>query len=290
MPNIKSLVKDIYEVISTGRAEGSPDLSTYSLDMSSAYTSMVVPENKIRTPETLYFSEIGTPCSRKLWYKVNNTGKEQLQAYTRIKFSYGHMLEALVLQLARDAGHEVSGEQQRVEYNHPSGWRVSGRIDAIIDGVLVDVKSVSKFGKQKFENGLLDDPFGYKDQLNGYATVLKNDETGFLTIEKELGHIAYYPFGGYDSKNWDSLVDKAVSVVSSHVVPERAFEPVPQSKTSRNGKLSVNCSYCEYKQECWQDANDGQGLRGFAYSGKIEWLAEVVDLPRVPEITFEEAA
>lgn len=291
MANIDTLVQDVYDVVTGVSPKGEAmERTKYFQDLADAYASLIVPRNKERTPNTLYFSEIGQPCKRKLWYKINHKSAhvEELQAHTRIKFGYGHMLEALVLQLARDAGHTVEMEQEKVEWKHSSGWRVSGRIDAVIDGVLVDVKSVSKLGKKKFEDGLVDDPFGYKQQLNGYAVVLKNPSSGFLTIEKELGHINYYPTAGYNTKAWDTTVELAVAAVTHPTAPDRVYDGVPQSKTSKNLRLPTMCSYCEYKHECWQDANGGDGLRGFAYAGKIEWLTEVVDTPRVPEIDYEE--
>ncbi len=48
-------------------------------------------------------------------------------------------------------------------------------------------------------------------------------------------------------------------------------------------KLSVGCSYCAYKNDCWSDANDGHGLRKFIYSKGPRWLTKVVSEPNVPE-------
>ena len=80
---------------------------------------------------------------------------ETISPSTRVKFLYGDILESLVLQLARDAGHEVSDEQKSVEWKHDSsGYSVRGRIDAVIDGVVVDVKSVTKMSERKFHDGL----------------------------------------------------------------------------------------------------------------------------------------
>lgn len=288
MKDIDTLVQDIYDRI-VASDEEPDDISDYLSNIGFNYRrAMTRGEDRDRKPEILYFSEIGTPCKRKLWYRINNAGKDSLPAHARIKFMYGDILEELVLQLSRDAGHVVQDEQKEVEYVHPSGWRVRGRIDAIVDDVLVDVKSVSKFGKQKFENNLVDDPFGYKDQLNGYGSVLKNKRMGFITIEKELGHIAYHDFGTPDPVKFEKLVTEAVEVVTKDESPFRPYESVPQSKTSKNKKLCTECSYCEYKHICWADANGGDGLRGFIYSSKVEWLTDVVDLPRVPEIKEEE--
>jgi hypothetical protein len=160
---------------------------------------------------------------------------------------------------------------------------VSGRIDAVINSVLVDVKSTTKLGQAKFDNGLQDDPFGYKAQLSGYATALGLKEAGFLTIQKELGHIKYYPIR-VDSKTFEKDAQKAVKAVQTPLEELPRLEPVAQSTTSPNMKLNTTCSYCAYKQDCWKEANEGAGLRMFSYSGKVEFLVAVNKQPKVEEI------
>jgi len=61
-------------------------------------------------------------------------------------------------------------------------------------------------------------------------------------------------------------------------IPKEKIEPVPQSKTSDNTKLSTQCSYCEFKYLCWKD------VRTFIYSYGPEYLVDVVTEPKVPEI------
>jgi hypothetical protein len=202
----------------------------------------------------------------------------------RIKFFYGDMLEELVLGLAKASGHSVEGQQQRVEYDVGDGWKIRGRIDAIIDGVPVDVKSVTKFSEEKFKNGLKDDPFGYYMQLCGYATTLNSSDAGFLTIQKELGHINYYPIE-VNTGLFKLQAAHAVEVVTEKT-PDglKRMASVPQSATSKNMKLCTSCSYCAYKEECWKEANGGAGLRTFLYSSGPIYLTEVADVPRVTEV------
>jgi hypothetical protein len=279
--SISTLVEDINKGVGSMEREGLV-LSRFSDNITSAYKKqMSVREEKVRTPNTLYFSEIGEKCQRKMWYKYNSAVGEDIPPATRVKFLYGDMLEELVLQLARDTGHTVTDEQLSVEYDVPGGpWKVRGRIDAIVDGCVVDVKSVTKMSEQKFHNHLEDDPFGYYGQLNGYATVLKNSEMGFLTIQKELGHINYFPFT-QDSEVFAYGVARAVATVSAAENGFDTLPDVPASATSKNMKLCTSCSYCPYKKQCFPD------VRGFAYSNKVEWLTKVVDTPRVPEIVSE---
>jgi len=279
LKNISTLVEDIHSRLNDAIDLPTPlDMAT---DIAMNYKRQLSPrEEKKRDEKTLYFSEMSDPCVRKMWYKYHRPDLgEALSPVTRIKFIYGDMLESLVLQLARDAGHSVTNEQEVVEYVHAdSGWRVRGRLDAIIDNVVVDVKSVTKFSQMKFDDGLKDDPFGYYGQLNGYATVLKSPNMGFLTIQKELGHISYYPFT-QDTNDFAHTFARARHAVDRDQAIDEKLPTLPQSKTSKNEKLCSTCGYCPYKKECFPE------VRAFSYAGKVEWLTKVVDVPRVPEIT-----
>lgn len=272
MKTIDTLVEDIYKMAEGACAPFGSNFS-FPTDYSKWWG-----EPWVRKDKHLSFSEIGKPCLRQLWYEVNSpTSKDTIDGNLRIKFLYGDMLESLVLSLARTAGHTVEREQERVTYSVGNGWTISGRLDAFIDGVCVDVKSTTKNGVAKFEGGLKDDPFGYKHQLSGYAVATNSSAAGFVTIQKELGHIAYFPIE----------VDKGHFVEQAHAATEAVelkenslprLEPVPQSATSKNMKLCTTCSYCGFKKECWPE------MRTFMYSTGPVFLVKVVDVPRVPEI------
>ena len=61
--------------------------------------------------------------------------------------------------------------------------------------------------------------------------------------------------------------------------PEVCYESIADGK-SGNQKLAVGCSYCSYKKQCWP------AVRGFAYSTDPRFLVEVVNEPKVPEISL----
>ena len=272
MPSISTLVEDIYAL-----AEGAKAPSPTNKEFTTSYAKWW-DEKWERKEKHLSFSEVGSQCLRKLWYKVNKPElEESISGGLRIKFLYGDMLESLVLSLVSSSGHVVEREQERVTYDVGNGWTISGRIDAVIDGVMVDVKSTTKFGVQKFENGLQDDPFGYKHQLMGYAVATNNSSAGFLTIQKELGHIGYFPIE-VDKGHFHEQAVAATEAVEMKENTLPILPPVPQSKTSKNMKLCTTCSYCPYKKECFPK------LRTFMYSGGPEFLTEVVDTPRVLEV------
>lgn len=276
MKTIDTLVADVYATLEGKEPAG----SFSSLDLTGTLQNVFkkASTTKERSPKTLHFSELGDPCPRKLNYRVNSPQlAESIDGNTRLKFFYGDVLEAVVLNLAEAAGHTVHSRQQRAMLELDDGWKVTGYIDAVVDNVLVDVKSTTKYGEEKFKNGLQDDPFGYKMQLGGYAVALGHSTTGFLTIQKELGHLGWYPIE-VDKKAVMDGAQAAVSYVQRSVEELPRLDPVPQSKTSKNTKLCTSCSYCPFKKQCWPN------MRTFLYSNGPEFLIDVVDTPRVTEL------
>ena len=274
MKSLTTLVDDMYGLVSGATAP-----ATTNNGVTISYDKWFTERPTEREKKVLYFSEVGDPCPRRLWYRYNQPEvATKPDGRALLKFFYGDMLEELVLNVAEDAGHSVTSKQERVIYEIGDGWVVRGRIDAVIDGVVVDVKSVTKYSEEKFKNDLQDDPFGYYQQLNGYAAPLNHDSAGFVTIQKELGHVNYYPIEvnkGLFRMQAEHAVE-TVSLESPDTI--NRLPAVAQSKTSKNKKLCTSCGYCNYKKQCWPE------MRTFMYSSGPEFLVEVVDTPRVLEI------
>jgi hypothetical protein len=231
----------------------------------------------------LSMSGLGTPCDRKLWYKINQTELAQpLRANTLLKFMYGDVIEELALCIAQQAGHSVVGQQDRMEAHGIKGSR-----DCVINGMTVDVKSASPYSFKKFKEGNLreQDPFGYISQLSSYVYSAKDDPLvtnkthgAFLVINKVNGHICLdmYDFTE-ELKTKEEEITRIKEMVNQKVPPERSFEDEPQSKTSPNMKLKMECSYCEFKRACWP------GLKLYPYSHGPVYLTKVVKPPLVEE-------
>lgn len=277
---LNNLIQDVQDVI-TGKKPPATPKEKHSVVASYAKWFDVSRERK---EKVLYFSEVGASCPRQLWYRYNRSDiAEPLDATTKLKFFYGDMLEELVLSVVSAAGYEVKDEQKVVEHE-VGDWKIRGRIDAIINDVLVDVKSTTKQGQRKFDESLDKDPFGYKAQLGGYAHALGMKQAGFLTIQKELGHLGFYPIEQKDIDKFPEMASNAIKTVQSSLDSLEHLEPVKQSETSPNLKLGVTCSYCAYKAECWKDSNGGEGIKTFMYSGRPEFLVKVVKKPKVQEV------
>jgi hypothetical protein len=234
-----------------------------------------------RGEEVLRFSSLGKR-DRQIWYAANKPeAAEKMPGKQNFKFLYGDTIEILLLFLAKEAGHEVTDCQLGVECDG-----VKGSIDAVIDGVLTDVKSASSFSFEKFKSGnfKFDDPFGYLAQLGGYANATGHNRAGFLVADKVHGDICFAELDNYDieGNTPKPRIDHLRSVIASESPPTRCYPDTPEGK-SGNRKLALGCSYCPFKEDCWSDANGGKGLRKFVYSRGPVWLTEVKREPKVGE-------
>lgn len=278
--SIDTLVEDIQNLLDKG-LENLPEEAIVSFGEATAkqMTSRLVREE--RKPG-LRMSSIGHPCVRKLWLEYHNPDKvEQLSPDTRLKFLYGDLTEEFLLFLAELAGHKVEGRQDTQEIAGILGHR-----DAVIDGVVVDVKSASTYSFNKFKSGLTadTDTFGYITQLQSYLHAGQKDDKvtdksrgAFLVCDKTLGHICLdiHPYIPFD---WESEYElRKAEVNNSKKIPPRSFEPIPDGK-SGNEKLPVNCSYCSVKHLCHDN------IRTFLYSTGPVFLTKVVREPNVPEV------
>lgn len=281
---LNTLVPDIYKLLEDLSAGEPLPLTEEAVDetLASMKESIMhwAKPRKRDTDFTLRMSNVGKP-QRQLWFeKRDEDTRGDINAPTQIKFLYGHVLEELVLMLARMAGHEVSDEQKEVTVNG-----IVGHMDCKIDGQVVDVKSASKFAFTKFKNGTLssDDPFGYLGQLAGYEKAEGTDEGGFLVINKESGELCMFCPDDLDKPNIDTTINSLKSNLELDKPPELCYTPVPDGKKG-NMRLPKGCSYCKYKHECHKDANDGAGLRTFKYSTGYAYLTKVVAEPKVEEV------
>ena len=284
MKQLKDLVPDIYRHLES-LSDGIPlplteaEIDKTVADMKVALMSWATPRERNKD-FTLRMSNIGKP-SRQLWYeKRDEQGRGGIDGATQIKFLYGHLLEEIVLMLVRMAGHKVTDEQKEVVVDG-----IVGHMDCKINGEVVDVKTASRFAFNKFREGRLaqDDPFGYMGQLAGYEKAEGTDQGGFLVLNKESGELCMYVPDDLDKPNITTTINKLVPALKLDTPPDLCYDLIADGKKG-NIKLPKGCSWCKYKYQCHQDANDGDGLRTFRYSNGLTYLTTVVVEPKVEEL------
>ena len=287
MKTIDTLVADIYSLFESSVPDMSDDEVDNIIDKFGdalkVHLKRFIYEEE-RRRDTLRLSAIGKP-ERQQWYSASPHSKVkeniELQGKDKIKFLYGYILEELLLTLSSLAGHEVKDEQKEVSIEG-----VLGHQDAVIDNVLVDCKSSSGRGFDKFKNNYVssDDPFGYIAQISSYAEANGLTEAAFLAINKQTGEICLSKVHSMEMINASDRVKYIKDMVNQSNPPAKCYSDVPDAK-SGNRKLDVGCIYCDYKRDCWKDSNGGQGLRVFDYATNPRYLTQVSKMPNVEEIT-----
>lgn len=233
---------------------------------------------KERDP-SLRLSQMGPKCPRALWYSIHHPELDQpFRSGTEFMFTFGHVIESLALSLARAAGHSVEGEQDELCVDGIYGHR-----DAIVDGVLLDVKSTTTRGMGKFREGTLceDDPFGYLDQLDGYLIgslddplVKVKDRAYLLAIDKQLGNMCLYEHK-FDRRREEALrsrISRYKSIVGKDTPPPCECGTEPEG-SSGNVRLDLKASYSPQKFSCFPE------LRSFVYSKGPVYFTKVVKKP-----------
>lgn len=279
MKTLATLIADIDKVFAAEHKMSDKNLDDFCNNIKVLIKKRIEDGHEKRD-NTLRMSKLGKK-DRQLYYDINHPVEEVLSTSNQIKFMYGDIIEQVVLLLCKEAGHKVEGEQGEIVIDGVVGHR-----DAIIDGVSVDVKSASKFGFKKFEQGTLfeDDPFGYIGQISSYAKADGKDEAAFLAVNKESGELCLLPVHAIDMINPVDRIAHLRKVLSSKEAPiNKCYEPIPNGK-SGNTTLNKNCTYCPHKFKCWTEANNGKGLRSFRYSDGIRHFVNVVEEPRVEEV------
>lgn len=229
-------------------------------------------------------SNCGTSCKRKLWYTVNKKQNAVgLLGHTRLKFLYGDLIEELVLMLAEEAGHRVEGRQDEL-----SLYGILGHRDAVIDGVLIDVKSANGRSFLKYKkpaDEIASDVWmrTYHTQLQMYLEASSNDVlvtsknvAGFLAVDQEMGHV-HLSLVPKIQKDWKRETDELKAMVEAKEPPPRAFSDEPDGM-SGNRKLCTYCSYCQFNKECWPE------LRTFISSTGPKHLTVVKRVPSMKEV------
>ena len=283
MKSLNNLIEDIYKNIQPICDGESLDLSEEQIDKFGEdmknvlrnWSSPTVRDSRF----TLRMSNVGKPL-RQLWYDNKSEMDSSVTPITMIKFLYGHILEEVVLMLARLSRHEVSDEQKEVTVND-----VKGHMDCKIDGEVVDVKPASSFAFKKFKYGTLpdDDPFGYISQLSGYEQSEGTTGGGFLVINKETGELTFYAPDEFDKIDTGKRIKTIRKAFKSKTPPDKCYPEIPEG-TKGNMKIHRGCSYCPHKFVCHSDSNDGQGLRGFRYAKGVVYFTKVVKEPNVEEV------
>lgn len=280
MKKIETLVTDIYDLVKT-RGWFVEELATeFGVDVSKRL------QEKFNRPEgkgTLRLSRMGQQCPRALWYALHHPElATPIPGPAEIKYTYGHIVEALVIALAKGAGHEVVGEQDELTLDNIVGHR-----DCVIDGYTVDVKSANSRMFLKLKTGTMDAfTSGYFDQLVSYTIAARGDPLVkytdacfILGADQERGQLCLRKHEVTDEH--EAVLRERITyhkLVSGLSRPPACECKSVAQGSSGNLQLDTKASYSPYKYCC------NPSLRTFLYSAGPVFLTRVLRKPDVPEV------
>lgn len=275
MPNINTLITDVQHLV--GNKEGwfsDAVAKTYSEEVIGRLSKSFGQGERV---PGLRLSQMGPKCPCALWHSIHSPSlAEPLPPSAVVKFTFGHLIEALAISWAKSSGHEVTGEQDELKLDGIVGHR-----DCIIDGCLVDVKSAASRSFLKFKDKTLanSDTFGYLDQLDGYLSaslddplLTVKDRAYLFVIDKQLGHMCLYEHKHRPNKI-KQRIREYKQIVARLDAPPCACGTMADG-TSGNIKLDTASSYSAFKFACFPK------LRTFLYSDGPRYLTKVVRTPK----------
>lgn len=222
-------------------------------------------QDRESTPGKMYTTLVTKKCARQSAYKYLGFKAEPISARGKLNFFNGDLIEHTMLMLAELAGCPIKRNNDRLEIDC-NGFKIPCKPDGLYEeaGNLynVEVKKMSDYIYEEWEEGTLSDDWGYRSQaMMECAAWIENGVmvkgTVFLGVKGLTGNfreevLPYEP----------SLVKEtfkravAVSNATQATLPERGYSPQVETyykKPTGYLKLPIPCSYCDFKAVCWPD-------------------------------------
>lgn len=204
----------------------------------------------------LRMSNIGRPPCQ-LWFEKNKPETALPKPTTFImNMMIGDIVEAVFKALLKEANVKFENSKD-VTLEIDDETTISGSYDLVMNDSVDDIKSASdwsyKYKFDSYESLHSGDSFGYVGQLAGYAQASNKKAGGWWVVNKANGQFKYVPANIDMEKELEKIKKNIKAVESDKLV--RCFEPEPETfrgKPTGNMVLNKNCTFCSYRQSCWE--------------------------------------
>ena len=267
--------------------DGKAEMPSYLFDEFAELSRKALEKHFTRKKEDfrLRMSNVGKPLCQ-LQMQAKGVEPEKPSHDFIVRMIIGDMLEALVIVLLKAAKIEVKSQHQKVSLG-VGDRQIEGEYDIELDDGIYDIKSVSPFSfttKFNADNGYdkikQSDSFGYISQGHGYGMAANKPFKGWIAINKTTGEIVFT-----DSKHTDEEKKEVYSKIYNTSVAlldekpfERCFTDVEEiyySKPTGNRTLGIECSYCPYKHDCWDNLEFRRQLPSKGKNPKWTWYTKI---------------
>ena len=205
----------------------------------------------------LRMSNIGRP-SCQLWFEKNKPETALPKPTTFVmNMMIGDIVEAVFKAVLREANVKFENSDT-VTLDLDKDTKISGSYDLVMNDAVDDIKSASdwsyKYKFDSYESLHSGDSFGYVGQLAGYAKALGKKAGGWWVLNKANGLFKYVRAHIDMDKELDKIKKNIKATESKELV--RCFEPEPETfrgKETGNIVLNKNCTFCSYRNACWEN-------------------------------------
>jgi hypothetical protein len=221
----------------------------------------------------LGLSQIGDPCSRKLWYDFRFCSKKEFSARVARLFQRGHREEPIITADLRKAGVKVHSDQAEViaGYGH-----IKGHIDGIGENIpdapktphLLEFKTMKEgvegntkrqptyFHKLKAKGVEIANPV-YWSQCQCYMRLMKLTRTLFIAINKNTDE-RYYERIRLNILIANELLKRGEEIILSEF-------PLPRLPATNGKTHNWKCNFCDQKEVCLEGAEPLRNCRTCRY-------------------------
>lgn len=194
----------------------------------------------------LGMSMLAHPCERYLWYTFRWCYQSFISYRMQRLFNRGHDEEEKVIQLLKDVGIHVYGEQDEAVdcFGHVKGHR-DGACKNVIEAPktdhLLEIKTMNDtYFKNIVKVGLLNAKPVYYGQCYMYMYEFNLKRTLFIAVNKNDDNIYIERLRFEDNYTLPKmLLEKAESIILSEFPPDKKYKPT-----------WYECKYCDAKDIC----------------------------------------
>ncbi len=240
-----------------------------------------------------------TKCARANGYYHAGVPQTPMEPEVKFKLWYGDLCEIGVLALAQLAyegtPHSIGLNNEFVpipigpgELDSKDPAKAKPEIKGFIDGMvnfnwsyhvdkhggdppeflkttnedlLLEVKSMGSYPFDLFCKDGPDDTWGYLGQVSAEQRALRLRRYVMIAVDRDRGKMAEY-VGTYNkvfTEKADGIYAQVMDAKARGTVPDIPPENAPVMK-SGNLALGVVCSYCGWRERCWDDAGYAMGV------------------------------
>ena len=249
--------------------DGKAEMPSYLFDEFAELSKKALEKHFTRKEEDfrLRMSNVGKPLCQ-LQMQAKGVEPEKPSHDFIVRMIIGDMLEALVIVLLKAAKIEVKSQHQKVSLG-VGDRQIEGEYDIELDDGIYDIKSVS--------------PFSFTTKFNadnGYDKIKQSDSFGYISQGHGYGMAANKPFKHTDEEKkevYSKIYNTSVALLDEKPF-ERCFtdvEEVYYSKPTGNRTLGIECSYCPYKHDCWDNLEFRRQLPSKGKNPKWTWYTKI---------------